>query len=246
MNKKKVLVASGCSFTAYPDCWPSQIKEKYNLELVNGGAGSQGNALIARKVIAYVQDLINIKGYHPDEIIVGVMWSGIDRADRYVDGGDMFIGPPFTPESPTAIIDNRRNWRIMNVHWQTSEDCKQWYRIFNHGVSSMVYTLEHILRVQMYLDKLGIKYFMTTYMDMWIHDFIRHAEVAYLWDMVDWKKFLPVKGCYEWVDENYPIDGFKPAEPNGWRDQHPTPFGQERFAHEVIVPFIEENKLINN
>lgn len=236
-DKKKVLVASGCSFTAYHDCWPTHIKNEFNLEMINCGVGSQGNALIARKVIASVDSLISIKRYKPNDIMVGVMWSGIDRSDRYIDGGDMYVGPPFTPESPTAVIADRKNWRIMNPHWATSEDCNQWYKIFNNSVSSMVYTLEHILRTQWYLEKLGINYFMTSYMDIWEHK--THAEVAYLWDIVNWDKFLPVKGCYEWVKENYPIEGFLPPNETGWVDQHPTKLGQERFANQVIIPFIQ-------
>lgn len=243
-HKKKVLVASGCSFTAYYHCWPSMISEQFSMDLKNGGTASQGNSLISRKAISYVEELIKEKNYKPEDIVVGIMWSGIERADRYIEGGDMFIGPPFTPESPTAVRDDRRNWRIMNPHWHQSEDCKQWYRIFNNSTASTIYTLEHILRVQWYLDRLGIKYFMTTYMDIWIESIVNDREVKYLWDMVDWTKFLPVKGCYEWVMENYDKRGFKEPDSTGWRDQHPTQYGQERFVEEVIVPFIQKNNII--
>lgn len=243
-NKKKVLIASGCSFTAYTHCWPAVLQKKYDLDLVNRGVGSQGNSLISKKVIASVDELIREKGHNPEEILVGIMWSGIDRADRYIEGGDMFIGPPYTPESPTAVKDDRRNWRIMNPNWTTSEDCMQWYRIFNNSIESTIDTLEHILRIQWYLDKLGIKYFMTTYMDIWIDSVIKDREVNYLWNLVDWTKFLPVTGCYEWVMKNYEFDGFKPPDKNGWRDQHPTHYGQQKFTEEVIIPFIEKNNIV--
>jgi hypothetical protein len=98
-------------------------------------------------------------------------------------------------------------------------------------LQSYVLSVEHILRTQWFLNKLGIKYFMTTYVDLFhneenllkIYDFSKLTEykregyrltmtsfneVDYLYAMIDMKRFLPIYSMLDWVQENYPIDGF--------------------------------------
>ncbi len=42
---KKILLASGCSFTFEPWNWPGHLSQKLDINLLNVGMASQGNGL---------------------------------------------------------------------------------------------------------------------------------------------------------------------------------------------------------
>jgi len=230
----KILLTGGCSFTASDDCWPRHLKDILNVKLLNVGMVSQGNGLISRTVIYNIDKLLN--EYKPEEILVGVMWSGIDRYDYYTYSTENTSNwGNFKPENnvqiPTNIIEGNYNWQIINPHWNSNE-VKMYYEYFHTSIFATIMTIEHILRVQWYLEKLNIKYFMSTYMDLYDSNLINHPEISYLYKQIDFSKFLPVKGCYEWVEENF-----------GDREfyiNHPTQFAHKQFVNKVIVPFIKE------
>ena len=76
-------------------------------------------------------------------------------------------------------------------------------------------------------------------------DLIEHPEINYLYKQIDFSTFLPVNGCYDWVKDNYPIEGFPTVDDSGFIDYHPLPFGHKKFSDDVILPFLNEKiKLI--
>ena len=170
------------------------------------------------------------------------MWSGVNRYERIIESGDEYVGPPFLGNNPTWIItEPEKRWRMMSHEWTKSEDCVIHYSTFNNTISSTVQTLEHILRVQWYLETCNITYFMSLYMDIFSDEKImNHPEVKYLYDMVNFDTFLPIRGFFEWNKDHYPIQGF-----NDLRfDLHPNEFGNIKFTDEVIIPHLIKNKII--
>jgi hypothetical protein len=145
-------------------------------------------------------------------------------------------------KNPTEVVTGLSNWYIVNQHW-TNKETVNFYENFQNTFSSMVYTLEHIIRTQLFLEKHNIKYFMSTYMDIFKHDYImKHEEVKYLYEMIDFSKFLPIKGCHEWVKDNYRYSGgFNDPDEKGLVGIHPTSFGHEKFTDEVIIPFLNKS-----
>lgn len=235
---KKVLLASGCSFTFEDWNWPGHLSRKLNLNILNKGMASQGNGLISRKVISGLDELL--KTHKKEEVLVGVMWSGFNRHEYYTEDTDdvktwgFFTKEDHTIKNPTDVIDGKFNWRILNVGWN-SEEVRSYYENFHNEVSSMVYTIEHILRVQWYLDGLGIDYFMSSYMDIFKWGHLRyHPEISPLFSKINFEKFLPVNGCMEWVRENYIEEGMPSLNDH----EHPTSFGHEKFTDEVIIPYL--------
>jgi hypothetical protein len=242
---EKILLSSGCSFSFEDWNWPGHLSKKLNYNLSNVAMPSQGNGIISRKVIYNVEKLL--KNYKNKDILVGVMWSGVDRFDYYSETNDSvyhwgnFQIPDRRIKNPTNIVDDLYNWRIMNHHW-TNKESKIYYQTFHTTVSSMIFTIEHILRTQWYLERLGINYFMSTFMDLFNDfDLINHPEILYLYKQIDFTKFLPVKGCYEWVKDNYRILGFNSPDENNYIGTHPTSFGHEKFTDEVILPYLNKN-----
>jgi hypothetical protein len=244
---KKILITSGCSFTDPSYAWPNHLSKKLDLKLENIAFASQGNGLISRKLI-YTINQISKSILNENDVIVGIMWSGIDRTERYIEPlGDFYFKPNgLLNEVVTNVVLGYRNWRLMLPDWIKHVDCKLHYEIFNNKISSKVYTIEHILRTQWFLEKHNIKYFMSTYMDIFKDkNSNEHPDVKYLYDMIDFSKFLPVSGCFEWVKENYPKE-FMVFDKNGnILDFHPTDIGHEKFTDEVIIPYIKEKNLIN-
>ena len=244
MDNKKTLLASGCSFTFEPWNWPTFVCDKMDYNLINVGMASSGNGLIGKKVIYQVDKLL--KTQQPGDIVVGVMWSGVDRHDFYTDDSTRLSNINGWIENPTNVVDNRKNWIITNYMWDIPQ-AKNWYQNLHTHVGAMIITIQNILMVQWYLERKGVKYFMSTYMDIFHSsghkDLIVHPEVKYLFDMIDFSKFLPVSGCHEWVKENYNEFGFSGHVGYEHRGIHPTEFGHIKFAEEVVVPFIKQNLL---
>lgn len=241
---KKVLIASGCSFTFEKWNWPGHLGRDIGVEIINVGMGSQGNGLISRKLIYAVETAL--RKYRPEEILVGVMWSGTDRVEYHTHDGSNVIHwgtKIFDPniKNPTNVVKGQYNWRIMNHHWDNKESLN-YYENFHTSIYGMVVTIEHVLRIQWYLKHLGIDYFMSTYMDIFGDKILtENSEVDYLFKMIDFETFLPIKGCYEWVKENYSKLGLPSNDKTA---THPTSFGHRKFSEEVIEPYLKEKKII--
>jgi hypothetical protein len=236
----KTLIASGCSFTFEEWNWPTHVANEFNLNLINVGMGSQGNGLIAKKAMYAVDNYL--KTNDPESLWVGIMWSGVDRNDFYIDNiYNQIPNEIGWIENPTGILEGSENkkWVITNHGWKIPW-AENWYKNFHSDVGSMVQTIQNILLTQWFLDRHNIKYFMTTYMNIFDKNLIVHPEVKYLYKMIDFTKFLPVGGCHEWVKANHPIEGFEIATPT-ISEFHPTEFGHEQFAKKIIAPFILQN-----
>jgi len=235
----KVLVTGGCSFTVNSGCntWSYYLSKALpNHEFHNFGLGSQGNGLISRSVIYGVQHLLKI--HPPEDLLVGIMWSGKDRHDYYCENHHElhFILNKinnFWMKNPTEFLKFESKaappkWVILNHHWgdQGNYNAELYYKNFYSQVGAAIYSLEHILRVQWFLKQHKVKYFMTTYMDHVLHDdpALKDPEVKYLYDMIDFKEFLPVSSEASWLKE---IDG------------HPTTEQHEAFTKDVIIPYLQ-------
>jgi hypothetical protein len=243
MEEKKLLITSGCSFTNGLFNWPTYLNKILNCKLINVAESSQGNALISRKLIYTIED--SLKHYKSEEIIVGIVWSTIERSERYIEKTDEFCGPPYFNFNPTSVIEGHPNWRILRYEWINSMDSKLYYEIYSNLISSMVYTIEHILRVQWYLERRGITYFMSSITDILHPHLLEHPEISYLYKQIDFSKFLPIKSEYQWIKENYPENGFNPPLSDGKPDLHPNKLGSMKFAEEVIFPFLLKKPITN-
>lgn len=235
---KKTLVASGCSFTFEPWNWPTFVAEEMNYDLINVGMGSQGNGLISKKLIYRITEELKTK--KPEDIIVGVMWSGIDRNEFYVDNKE-FPNIDGWIENPTSVVGDHKNWLITNIHWNIKES-KMWYEYFHTNIGAILQTIQNILFTQWFLERNGIKYFMTTYLDIfnqYVDNMLLHPEVDYMFKQIDFSKFIPIDGCREWTVGNYPTEGYTDVTV----ELHPNKFGHQRFSEEVVVPFIKTNLL---
>lgn len=223
----KFLVTSGCSFSTVFNhdydlvqggTWPHVLRlltPNYQWRPIALGAEGQGNGLISRKLIKTITDLIHNQKVAATDIFVGVMWSGPDRIETH-DGAQ---------------------WQIA---FPQSRQYQTYHKFIGNSIANTVITLEHILRVQWFLKQAGIKYFMCTYTGEVFEKFcVSHTDAKYLYQQIDFSKFLPITGMYEWCRDigkvTFPISG----------DIHPGFKQHKEFTEKVILPFCIENKLID-
>ena len=239
----KVLITSGCSFTetVHPKSrlngrsWADHLAIALGTEYqhVNVAQRSHGNGLISRSLIWAVTDAL--KNYNPKDILVGIMWSGPWRHDFFVDTTPaMKISDDAYVRNPTNFVDNSKGgWVICNHSW-TNPVSTAYYNMFWSETGSLIYTLEHILRTQWFLERLGIKYFMSTHTQFVFVDpaQCQMPDTKYLYDQIDFSKFVPVKGEHEWVRET--LDSSLKLH------EHPSTEHHKQFCHQVVLPFIEK------
>lgn len=249
----KKLIVSGCSFTFEKWNWPTFVAKHFKLgdgDLINVGMGSQGNGLIAKKLIHQVSQ--QLKHHKPEELMVGVMWSGVDRfefhsEERYNSGNWGNNQGAKNVYNPTRIADDY-NWYIINPGWSEMPDShplmEAYYQYFHSDIGAMIKTLESILLVQWFLKENKVPYFMTTYMDIFNKyetNIMDSPDIKYLYELIDFKRFIPVKGCFDFVFEHFP-EGI-PDGKNAWYGRHPLESGHKFFADNAVVPFLDR-KLI--
>ena len=243
----KYFVSGGCSFseciTAPTHTWPAHLKEMLpDYKHISRGMGSAGNGLISRRVIYSVVELL--KYHSPDDMLVGIMWSGPSRHDYYSTVIPAhFVGTTsintgkkmFGMENPTNVA-NKNNWVILNHHWTTTlfPYAEQYYKYFYDPIGSRIYTYEHILRTQWFLKLHGIKYFMSTYTGEVFPEYEQeNTDVSYLLAQIDREKFLPVIGEYEWCRDYsgllFPANG----------GIHPSQAQHKLFVEQVVWPFLK-------
>lgn len=265
----KVLLTSGCSFseTTLQDknmwyTWPIQLYrhlETHNnfTEYLNCAMGSQGNGLISRGIIYNVIKLL--EKYKPEDILVGVMWSGSNRADYRCYNKDLlsfYKGEIYDGwiENPTGFVEGaEKNWVILNAGWKI-EEAQVFYKYFHDYVGMSIYSIEHILRTQLFLKSKGIKYFFCNYVDNNIIDFEssdyqkRKDEVDYLYNEIDFSQYLPVSSEHRWVYENaedkedYHAKHFCNGRMSAWI--HPQKHHHKAFTEQVIIPWLQNKQYI--
>lgn len=249
MKQIKHIITSGCSFTDVRNNynWPLHLSESFGIKGNHVGLGSQGNGLIARKAVYAVQQAIQ-QGYKPEEILVGVMWSGADRHDIYFENlSNQLENTDHWINNPTHVVDNDPGgWLIMNHHW-TEKTNKIYYSHVHDPVNQRILTLEKILWVQNYFDNIGVKYFMTDFMtDQYLERDYVNPNIIWLQQLIDKNKWLPVKSMHEWCYKYWTDDDFKllhiihDGKQLAVRDFHPNEVMNVRFAKEIILPFIKE------
>lgn len=261
----KLLITSGCSFSecvhyenpAFQKNWPIYLSESLKdlgyTEHKSSALPSQGNGLISRGVIYNVIEAL--KTHKPEDILVGVMWSGYSRHDfRCTDPGPYKFEGANVYQNPTQFVKNAlKKWIILNVNWAEFDDlAENYYKNFFDDLGHMIYSLEHILRTQWFLKSKNIPYFFTNIGDNNIvfPGYIDNPEIKYLLDQVDHTNYLPVSSEFQWLVDNEVLlheweEDWKHYHSDGngyhWLSWvHPTTNQHKVFVDKVILPWLKE------
>ena len=260
----KHLVTSGCSFSdniehpedAFYGKWPNFVAKRINAKLYNKGQASCGNDWISKSVIYETQQLLD-EGILPQNILVMVMWSGIDRKGKFISKQETdkfeslvnFGGQP----NPINFIDYDVN---QNAPWATesgylvgSLNCD----FKNNNINTLkkelfknitdeelaIESYEHFLRVQWFCKSNNIKLINLTFMDIMHYpeystgpltgDF--YKNVKHLYDMIDFSNWIfwnQTGGIYE-----YTKDMKLAFYPDG---SHPTSESHSHYVDCFLIP----------
>lgn len=233
-----ILIAGGCSFTVGTvKNWPTHLANLLNIELVNYAKDGSGNGFISRSLIYGID--VALKTHNSADLIVGVMWSHNTRHENYHSDITLYKNQNLqkfiqNDEGHWLFVNRKPSDPYAHCHWQ----------YFYDEIGSVITTLEHILRIQWFLKSKDIRYFMTTFAPGVLpnDEQLKMPSVKYLYDMIDFTKFLPVNSCLEWCDES----GIPKLLPDNLHAKHPSREQQEEFTKQVIMPFIYKNIITPN
>ena len=183
----KYLITSGCSFSDNAEMhWPHYLSKKLNLELYNRAVSSAGNSWISKSVIYQTQQLLDI-GANPKEILVAVMWSGIERQDIFINSEATFnykklLNIRGSEPNPVNFLDTPAN-TVCRQSTETEDgyllgSC--WANFKNKNISEFkrnlikfftpqalaIESYENFLRLQWFCESKGIVLVNQTYMDI--------------------------------------------------------------------------------
>jgi len=239
----KHLLASGCSFTFDSWNWPTFVAQDLNIELSNVGMGSMGNTLIARRAITKLNELLEV--YNPEDILVGIMWSGENRYHRFVGDTPIETHNQRLIGNPTYMWPNgEKVWEISNNHWDT-EFNKNYLKYIHTFEDSFMSTIDSIILTQNYFKSLGVDYFMCSFIELFKYIYSAHSDVKKYSKLIDYSKFADIGGCFEWCRDNQiNFEYTGEFEDKEW--VHPLEEGHKAFAKNVILPFITKNKTNNS
>jgi len=248
MKNIKCLITAGCSFSQVPNrdvTWPVHLNEYLKPEKVYYlGQGAAGNGIISRKVIHTVNEAL--KTYKPEEILVGIMWSGFDRRDVHSKLPlDCTIIDYGTTEyaNPVRIVD-KPDFYIINKHWKdelTVNFMKHAYVLED----SLLIAIEHILRTQWFLKLNNIKYFMTEYdfdcfdQGPFKGDLVKITkDLEFTYNQIDRSHWLPIENMYQYASEVSKYDFARHKDP------HPSTEQNKEMVETVLIPFLLENRMV--
>ena len=235
------IITAGCSFTKYKwACWPNFVKWfEPEHKIINLGASASSNETIARTVCNAVMKYKNISKIY-------IMWSGPNRYE--------------------LVVDNEPNKKLEDATWSSYNPDFAWYQYYGGHVDkqkhkyyekfflnekqSEIRLLEKILMTQLFLDKHKIQYKMMCYMENILTHEAKKMAVGHmaLYKQIDWKKFIfykNKKGLFDFAEENYPEQFFKPE------DLHPLPLAHYKWVKDIMYksdiepPKNEYEKLVN-
>lgn len=250
-----ILVTGGCSFSEpispWITTWPKHLENNLTVTSAHHtGLGCAGNGLISRSVIYKVTQLL--KENNGKDILVGIMWSGPNRHEVFIDKEDItepIIHGMTVPDgngavfNPYNFMDTQDNnvWLLLHPHNNDDSISRAYYKHLHNSEGSYINTLEHILRTQWFLQCNGIKYFMTTYTGEVLPEKLSTLDsTKHLYNQLDFQKFLPVQGEYEWCRDQsgleFPIKN----------DQHPSTDQHLLFVEKVILPFLDRAQINQN
>lgn len=240
----KVLVTSGDSFSnclwdlhgdIYNRTWPIWLKDHWpGIEHWSEGLGGQGNQLIAHRLQYRVEQVLKV--YRPQDIVVGVMWTGRDRWEIF-RRQTMHV-PAVNGEEghPVKFISNADGQWIMFHPQYLHHLNEMFYRQLYDSIWMQINTLNAVLNTQRYLREKGIRYFMSTSFDACFDQNLRHdPNVEWLWDQIDFTTWLPVTSMQDWCKENCPIPGVN--------NFHPRSEQCEQFVAQVLWPFVQTHTI---
>jgi hypothetical protein len=265
------IVCVGCSFVKVhkAKAWPQYLEDKLthisDPKFLINEFTSGGNDLISKSVIKSVSELLE-SGVKSDHINVYIMWSDVARKDFLINEKDIveFQDMDFDKHLDAKFIKSGgANNRVSDIdHYKktSASFIVDWYKKYYSEEERFYSTLENILRVQNFLNDVGVvKYSMMCWQNIFnyretieekppvlddvIHFDSKEAKLLkdvypstkYLWNEIDFSRFM------FYSEDGYEYDGI--AEHNVRNNiflnvSHPTEEGHRKWTDYIYEHYI--------
>lgn len=267
----KHLLTSGCSFTAWTEpCWAHWLGIELDIPLQNFGKPSAGNSWIAKTAIYGTQRLLD-DGADPDDILVAVMWSGIDRKDVFISNEtpgytELLNSQEAQEANPVRFIDKKNDdsgWHIStsdgyllgsmgcgfaNEHINTFK--RTLIRDYYCDEALAIESYENFLRLQWYCKSKKIRLVNMTYMDLLHYPKYKYFKIT---KELTYEHFENIKHLYDMIDFDDWIFWDKTRGLFEYvRDNklpflldgfHPSSVASEHFVKNYLIPKLWQNYL---
>jgi hypothetical protein len=248
-----ILITAGDSFveSLYGNTWPFFLKNvfPFKKDAITGRGGASNKQIKMTLFNAVYEQLKHDKS---EEIFVAITWSAPSRYCTFVEHGDINLYPQTGLKTFNFVDSNIGQWVPLCAPWKHNLN-KLYYTIFENEYDSIIDTLYNILDTQNFLKLNGIKYIMTTSWniidipyDTWTkennivgtehigtEETLKQPDFKWICDMIDWDKFIPIKGQWEWTNNRF-------KDRNDPNDHHPLIHEHKIFVEEVMAPFINK------
>ena len=265
---KKTLVTGGCSFSV-DGCWPTQLAYGLDMEYMIAGQSGAGNEFIMTATLFNISNLL-AEGKDPEDLLVGVMWSGADRiTHHFIDAEENRLGDcagawgkisdesgDYITFAPSQVKQSRQD---INTGKNRYADLGDFIlnELYATDVQRVLHTLKSIFTLQEYLKRHEIQYFFMRYTEdaflQWIFDRDdtpssglgwEHDDIKWWVKLIDWDKFIEggmYQWCYDHADRPFVEEKKFGWEPTRNSPQHPSHPQHQQYTEQVIIPYLKEN-----
>jgi len=245
--------------------WPWVLGKELDCVIHDYAFSGLSNDVIASSVVYGVERLLS-NGVNANEILVGIMWSGVDRisffkqshtteelknSDKYnmwkenysfIIKDDFPINKNIDPRFSSDCKDySFGSYSVQNFSYDTP-DALAWYQNLHDPLGARITTFEKIVWLQDYLKQKNVDYFMSTFMDSVLEpDKADLSNAATLYNEGDEIKIPHL----EWLKSHIDFDYFLPIRSyhtffagQSEYKRHPDTQENEDLVHKVILPFL--------
>ena len=268
----KKIITGGCSFsianTKQTETWAGSLEQNLpKFSYRHTGYHAQGQELIQKKIsIALIEELEN---YKPEELLVIVMWSGIERKAFYIDNVsivddlvntwiknksfgmvDQFLNlynyiptEDIRQISDNGFIYNRNGgWYSCQQNFRDHSLTKEYFNSYETDIGPTTISLENMVFLQNLCKVKNVRFFQMYYMDnvfKTLYDNRENLNVKYLYNQLDHDTILSTVGMYDYLKNKKDMNLFTEDK------LHPSPSGAKLFIDEVLIPKLIEKGVFN-
>lgn len=266
------LVTSGCSFSDnFGTRWPHALGESLGISLYNRGQGSCGNDWIAKSAIHQTQQLLDY-GIPASEILVAVMWSGIDRKGLFISKAetadyDKLINPEKWHCNPVNFIDNIPNEPCNGIHvdgylagsMSCNFDNTNINKLKQECISKFfpdealaIESYEHFLRLQWFCSSKGIKLVNQTFMDIMHYPrYPRPNDPTWPLTKDHYRNISPLYNMIDfsnWIFYNDTQGLYEYSRDNDLKfyddGMHPLPESHQFYVDNFLIPMLKSRGVV--
>jgi len=246
----KKLVVSGCSFTAWHS-WAYFLAEKYDLELINLSHSGAGNKHIADSLILYLEQ----NNFDVNELLIGIMWSGIGRRDWMISLTDQQYSDPsaYKYTNDVSLVlpgDLLHNHKIQPFSIKNDHEFSLIEIAFRQGKQARcLQGLLSIIGLNSYLVSKDYTFFQTYFFDPNGDDNQSLGDMNFTNYSDSYKKFnidQPTFGLLNFTPDEFLGNwAIKNNATVSNQDSHPTVTGHKLWTETVLIPqLIQQNLLL--